>query len=75
LLPSEYPAHLRSGHGVDHNTLDWLLVHVDFIVETIGEESATLDADLRPKLLELLLGIANLNEYIRHQTVVVRPPH
>ena len=58
----------RRGHGVDYDALDWLVVQVDFIVETISEEGRTLDPDTRSKLLELILGIVNLNEYICHQT-------
>ena len=64
----------RLEQGVDNETLDWLLVQVDFVVETIGNETVGLNADQRSKLLELLLGIANLNEYIRHYAVTARQP-
>jgi flagellar biosynthesis regulator FlaF len=40
---------------------------VDFIVETIGNESPELSDELRSNLLQLLLAIANLNEQIRRQ--------
>jgi hypothetical protein len=60
------------GRGVDRETLDWLLAQVDFVVETIGNESLTPSEDQRFKLLELLLGIANLNEYIRRSAVTDR---
>jgi hypothetical protein len=61
--------HSRLGQDVDRGTLDWLLLQVDYIVETVGDESSTLDSETHSKLLELLLAIANLNEYTRHQSV------
>jgi hypothetical protein len=67
--------HFRTGHGAGYDTLDWLLAQVDFMVGAMSDESTTFDEYLRSKLLELLLGIANLNEYIRHQTVVARLSH
>jgi hypothetical protein len=52
--------------------MDWLLAQVDFAVESLAEEDANWDADQRSKLLELLLGVANLIEYVRHDTVMAR---
>jgi hypothetical protein len=48
---------------------------LDFAVEWLGEEETDLDSDHRSRLLELLLGVANLNEYVRHSIVVARPSH
>ena len=64
--------HFHRGQDVDYRTLDWLLAQVDFVVDSLAEEGTTWDPDQRSKLLELLLGIANLNEYIRHSTVLAR---
>jgi len=61
-----------TGQGVDGETLDWLLAQVDLVVETIGDETLTLDEEQRSKLLEILLGIANLNECIHHSSARVR---
>lgn len=61
-----------SGLGVDGESMDWLLAQVDFIVETIGNEDLVLDDFQRSELLELLLGIANLNECIHHSDATVR---
>ncbi|MBZ5641244.1 MAG: hypothetical protein LAO19_00645 [Acidobacteriia bacterium] len=61
-----------SGLGVDGASMDWLLAQVDFIVETIGNEDLVLDDFQRSELLELLLGIANLNECIHHSDATVR---
>ena len=62
----------QNGRDLDYYTMDWLLAQVDFAVESLAEEDANWDADQRSKLLELLLGVANLNEYVRHETVVAR---
>ena len=55
------------GEAVDRGSRDWILAQVDFIVETIGNESPELGDELRSNLLQLLLAIANLNEQIRRQ--------
>ena len=54
------------GEVVDRDSRDWMLSQVDFIVDTIGNESLELGDELRSNLLQLLLAIANLNEQIRH---------
>ena len=63
----------QRGQDVDYDAMDWLLAQVDFVVEWLAEEDTDLDSDQRSQLLELLLGVANLNEYVRHGTVVARP--
>jgi hypothetical protein len=55
------------GKVVDSDSRDWMLAQVDFIVEAIGDETLELGDELRSKLLQLLLAIANLNEQIRRQ--------
>jgi hypothetical protein len=66
---------LGSGRGVEDQKLDWLLAQVDFVVELIGDESLAPTEAQRSKLLELLLGIANLNEHIRRSTAQARQGH
>jgi hypothetical protein len=63
---------LHRGEGVNHNTLDWLLVQMDFAVESLVQEDTNWDSEQRSRLLELLLGVANLNEYVRHTSVPAR---
>lgn len=65
----------RDGQGIDSDTLYWLLVQVDFVVEAIGDEASSLTPDQRTRLLELLLGIANLNEFIRLHSFTVEHTH
>jgi hypothetical protein len=62
----------RCGVGVDPEEFDWLLAQVDIVVEMIGDETLDLGDEQRTKILDLLLGIANLNEYIRRSNVVPR---
>jgi hypothetical protein len=58
------------GEEIDRDSRDWMLSQVDFIVETIGDETLDLGDELRSNLLQLLLAIANLNEQIRRQASV-----
>jgi hypothetical protein len=54
--------------------MDWLLAQVDLAVEVLAQEDVDWDANQRSKLLELLLGVANLNEYIRNSAVAAPLP-
>ena len=63
-----YAQSLELGQSLDRDARDWMLDQVDFIVETIGDESLTLAEETRSNLLQLLLAIANLNEQLRQQT-------
>ena len=54
------------GEGVDADSRAWMLGQVDYIVETIGNDTQDLGDEMRSNMLQLLLAIANLNEQIRH---------
>lgn len=56
----------EAGRDVDYRTMDWLLAQVEFVVDVLAQDDANWDANQRSKLLELLLGVANLSEYVRH---------
>jgi hypothetical protein len=60
------------GQDVEHQTMDWLLAQVDFAVQVLAQEDANWDDDQRSKLLELLLGVANLNEYVSHSSATAQ---
>jgi flagellar biosynthesis regulator FlaF len=60
------------GDSVDYDSRAWMLAQVDFIIETIGNDSLELDNELRSNLLQLLLAVANLNEHMRHQAFLNR---
>lgn len=59
--------HSRSGRGIDSGTLEWLVLQVDCIVETVGSENTAVDPEKHSRLLELLLAMANLHEHALHQ--------
>ena len=63
---------LELGQPLNRDARDWMLNQVDFIVETIGDESLELADETRSNLLQLLLAIANLNEQLREQADSVR---
>jgi hypothetical protein len=65
----------RLGKGIDNQALDWLLLQVDFVVETMSDETVALNEDQHSNLLELLLAIANLNEHVRQYATTVQPVH
>lgn len=61
---------VSQGEPVDRVARNWMLAQVDFIVETIGNDSAQISDEMRSNLLQLMLAIANLNEQIRHQAAM-----
>lgn len=58
----------------DQVRVDWLFAQVDFAVETLAQDGSLLDTSQRTRLLELLLGVVNLHEYMRHSAVPARVP-
>ena len=59
----------QQGRQVDPETLDWLLTDADFVVQSLSQNGHGHTPAQREKLLELLLGLANLQEYLRHHSV------
>jgi len=62
----------QEGREVDHHTMDWLLAQVDFAIEALAQEGENLDTDQRAKILQLMLGVANLNEYVRSRMAIMQ---
>jgi cellobiose-specific phosphotransferase system component IIA len=64
----------RDGHVVSPEALEKLRTHADFAVNFLSEHSA--DDSLRQKelLLQFLLGLANLHEYLSHNAPLVGRP-
>jgi len=58
---------VNRGDAVDSDSHVWMLAQVDFIVDTIGDESLELGDEMRSDLLQFLLAVANLNEQMRRQ--------
>jgi len=63
----------RQGQPVDPRIVDWLLGDADFAVQSLSQEGGTHTPTQHNKLLELLLCLANLQEYLRHHSVEVKP--
>ncbi len=61
----------RDGRELDPRLLDWLFAGAEFAVHALGQESSPETPEQRERLLELLLGLTNLQEYLRHHSVVI----
>ncbi len=59
----------RAGQPIDALGLEWLLADALTIVNSLDEEPVQRTADQRDRMLELLLILANLHEYVAHRPV------
>jgi hypothetical protein len=59
----------RRGHPVDPRTLEWLLADALAVVKNLEEGAEEPNPDQRERMLELLLILANLHEYVAHHSV------
>ncbi|MGH9775882.1 MAG: hypothetical protein ACRD50_13140 [Candidatus Acidiferrales bacterium] len=57
------------GQPVDRERLAWLLAEAPAIVKVLVEDPAAADDALQDRILELLLCLANLHEYVKHHAV------
>jgi len=55
--------------AMDRHTLDWVFVDAQFAVQTLMQDSGEQSATQRAKILELLLCLANIHEYLSHHSV------
>ena len=62
---------VHRGEQMDCDSRDWMLNQVDFIVESLGTDSAELDDSLRSRLLQLILAIASLDQRSRNEILPV----
>ncbi|HKS67599.1 MAG TPA: hypothetical protein VJR26_10205 [Candidatus Acidoferrales bacterium] len=62
----------RRGHPIDPKTLEWLLSDALLIVNNLEEGAEQPDPDQRERMLELLLILANLHEYVAHHSIRVQ---
>ncbi|HUB31852.1 MAG TPA: hypothetical protein VMA31_02450 [Bryobacteraceae bacterium] len=63
----------QGGSAVDAKTLEWLLSDALLIVNNLEEGAERPDPQQRDRMLELLLILANLHEYVAHHSVRTRP--
>lgn len=59
----------RRGRPLDSGTVDWLVEQGDLAVRLLSQDSLGKFSDQRTKLLELLLSLTNVQEYIRHHSI------
>jgi hypothetical protein len=59
----------QRGESIDRATLDWLLADAQLTLSALSELAAKHDLAQQSRILELLLCVANLNEYIAHHSV------
>jgi hypothetical protein len=59
----------QQGQPLDSGTLEWLADQGDLAVRLLSQDGMTKVSDERVKLLELLLCLANVQEYVRHHSV------
>ena len=67
----ETAASCREGRVVMAETLDTLRNHADFAVDFLAGRSAANTLRQKELLLEFLLGLANLHEYLSHNAPLV----
>ncbi|MDE3108836.1 MAG: hypothetical protein KGL02_02740 [Acidobacteriota bacterium] len=58
----------RDGCAINSGELEWLLADALTIVNNL-EEPAAPNPDVRDRMLELLLILANLQEYVAHHSI------
>lgn len=64
----------RAGQPIDALGLEWLLADALTIVNNLDDEPSARTPEQRDRMLELLLLLANLHEYVAHRPVqAVRP--
>jgi hypothetical protein len=59
----------RSGEIIDSGTLEWLFADVQITLNALSEVARARNLGQQSKILELLLCVANLNEYVAHHSV------
>lgn len=59
---------------LDPRTLDWLLAEGRRAVGVLAGEAGPVDPAHRERILELLLRLANLHEYVAHHSIRLTEP-
>ncbi len=61
------------GHTMDQETLDWLFGDAQAAVWSLAQNASGQSAAQREKILELLLCVANIRDYLRHHSMHLAP--
>jgi hypothetical protein len=64
----------RHGSPVNPGDLEWLLADALAVVKNLEEGAADPNPEQRDRMLELLLILANLHEYVAHHSVRLNRP-
>jgi hypothetical protein len=67
-------ARCRQGHAMNPGELEWLLADALAIVKNLEEDAADPNPEQRERMLELLLILANLHEYVAHHSILLDRP-
>jgi hypothetical protein len=59
----------QRGERVDPRTVDWLQSQGDFAVRLLSKNDLLLSLEERSRLLELLLCLTNIQEYVRKHSL------
>lgn len=62
-------ARCQQGESVDSSTLNWLFADVQLTLHSLSDLAKERNLAQQSKILELLLCVANLNEYVAHHAV------
>jgi hypothetical protein len=64
----------KQGHPLNPKDLEWLLADALAIIQNLEETAANPNPQQRERMLELLLVLANLHEYVAHHSVRLDRP-
>jgi hypothetical protein len=64
----------REGCAINTPELEWLLADALAVVNNLDDRAAASNPELRDRMLELLLILANLQEYVAHHSIRVERP-
>lgn len=59
----------QQGEPLESRTIEWLLAQGDFTVHLLAKSSNMQSLQQRSRVLELLLCLTNVHEYLRHHSV------
>jgi len=63
----------REGRWVDPGCLEWLLSDALAVIKNLEEGADEPQPEQRDRMLELLLLLANLHEYVAHHSIRIEP--
>jgi hypothetical protein len=67
-------SHCREGRAIDADRLQWLLSDALAVVKNLEEGADEPKPEQRDRMLELLLVLANVHEYVAHHSVRIERP-